>query len=258
MSMWLDPPDGDAEDGIGAGLGLRYPAADGDVTDLEDAFAPVGDGEPWTPDQGYPDSSQSVRIWVDGNKRLTNVHVSNRWRERAKGTSLSSMLDEAFLLANAQVADAGLVDVEGGEAPADLDDGPTVEASEPLTWDAVYEALHRVDELQTRVAAVEAKPEDQIEPSRWLGTEAVGTSHNRMVQVTLDIHGLTQQVVFNEPWLLQSRVSEVRDAVLQAHEAAYAAFVPPTFQPGEHSRLADDAGRLTQQAMALMRQGEPR
>jgi hypothetical protein len=30
-------------------------------------------------------------IWVDDDKRLTKVRISNRWRDRARGTSLSSM-----------------------------------------------------------------------------------------------------------------------------------------------------------------------
>ncbi len=253
MSMWLDPPDAAADDGLGAGLGLPYSTTGAEGSDSDDLFVPVGEGETWSPDQGYPDSSQSVRIWVDENKRLSNVHISNRWRDRAKGTSLSSMFDEAFLLATAQLADD-----ESGVLPADLDTQPEPTSTEPLTWDSVDEALKRIDQLQAKMAALEAKPEAEVEPSRWVGAEVVGDSNNRMVQVSLDIHGRTKQVHFNEPWLMQSRVSEVRDCVMQAHQAAYKAFQPPTFEYGEHMRLAVEAHRLTEQTMALMRQGGTR
>ncbi len=255
MSMWLDPPDPDAEDGLGAGLGLPHDTPSAEGHDTDDLLAPVGDGEDWTPEQGYPDSSQSVRIWVDDARRLTKVRLSNRWRERAKGTSLASMFDEAFLLASAQIGDES-----SALMPADLMGDSTIddEPVEALSWDAVAAALSRVDELRSRMAELDAKPADQIEPSRYVGAEAVGLSDNRMVEVTLDLHGATRRITFNDPWLNQSRVTEVCDAVMQAHRAAYAAYQPPTFEIGDEMKLALEAHRLSRQTLALMRQGADR
>ena len=59
MSMWLDPPDAAADDGLGAGLGLPYSTTGAEGSDSDDLFVPVGEGETWSPDQGYPDSSQN-------------------------------------------------------------------------------------------------------------------------------------------------------------------------------------------------------
>ncbi len=249
MSMWLDEPDSEALDGLGGGLGLpTYPSADG-LGSGDDAPVAEGD-EDWSPDQGYPDSSQSVRLWVDADRRLTKVVISNKWRERAKGTSLSSMFDEAFLLATAQLAEeSDPWEPPAASAARDPDGVP------PLTWDAVLDALREVDVLNAKVEALRAKPDDEVRPNRWVGEETVGASDNRMVQVTLDRYGHTRQVQFNEPWLMQSRVSEVCECVMQAHRQAYAAYQPPTFEPGEHAELALEAQRLSQQTMALMRQG---
>jgi hypothetical protein len=47
-------------------------------------------------------------------------------------------------------------------------------------------------------------------------------------------------------------VAEVCDAVLEAHRAAYAQFVPPVFEPGDRQRLADRYARLQNQSMALL------
>lgn len=251
MSMWLEEPDAEASDSLGAGLGLPHlPTVTEGVEGSDEVDALVDEGEDWTPAQGYPDSSQSVRIWVDDEHRLTKVVISNKWRDRAKGTSLSSMFDEAFLLATAQLGDGDAIAM-----PQDLDTEPEPQSGEPLSWDGVLEALRRVDEFNAAVAELEAKPEEEVVPSRWVGAEAVGSSQNRMVQVTLDIHGHTRQVQFNEGWLLQSRVSEVCDAVMQAHQQAYADYQPPTYEQGDRMRLAIEGHRLTQQTMSLMRQG---
>ncbi len=249
MSMWLDPPDADAADGLGAGLGVPFDAPAAEGMDSEDLLAPLGDDVPWTPDQGYPDSSQSVRIWVDEDRRLAKVRISNRWRERAKGTSLSSMFDEAFLLATAQLGDESTALM-----PADADAGSKPEPVEPLSWDSVFDALRRADEIQAKYAELDAKPQDEVRQSRWTGSEAVGVSDNRMVQVTLDLHGMTRQVQFQETWLQQSRVSEICDAVMQAHRAAYAAHQPPTLEHGDYMVLAIEAHRASEHVMAVMRQ----
>src|SRR5664279_2311351 len=95
MSMWTDESEGDGP------IDQLTTSDEDDALAPDDLLLPTGAGEQWTPDQGYPDSSLSVRIWVDDDKHLAKVRISNRWRDRARGTSLSSMFDEAFLLANA-------------------------------------------------------------------------------------------------------------------------------------------------------------
>jgi len=245
MSRWTDgsPPDGPID---------QLDAGGDDTLTADDLLAPSGAGEEWTPDQGYPDSSLSVRIWVDDDKRLTKVRISNRWRDRARGTSLSSMFDEAFLLANATL---------GSSIPpfaSATDDGAT---SDPLSWGSLDAILAETNRLAKAAAALDELPPDQVTPNRWVGSPVEAYSANQMVAVRLNLHGRTEKIAFSEQWLRQARVSEVCDAVLEAHRVAYAQFVPPVFEPGDRQRLADAYARLQRQSMALLAatsQGESR
>lgn len=245
MSTWMDESVGD---------GYEMSAPDDAETATDELLAPIGAGEQWTPEQGYPDSSLSVRIWVDDDKRLTKVRISNRWRDRAKGTSLSSMFDEAFLLANATLASSApprsAASAQAGQAPA-------------LSWDSLDAILAESARLDQEAARLDALPPEQVVPNRWLGSQVEGLSANQMVAVLLSIHGRTERVVFSEQWLRQARVSEVCEAVMEAHRQAYARFVPPVFEAGDHQRLADAYARLQDQSMALLggrpaQQGGPR
>jgi hypothetical protein len=238
MSMWTDES---AADGPTDEFATTVDDLDGASSD--DLLVPTGAGEEWTPDQGYPDSSLSVRIWVDDDKHLTKVRISNRWRERARGTSLSSMFDEAFLLANATL---------GSSTPPV---GPTASETAPsdtLSWDSLDAILAETTRLAREAQALDKLPPDQVTPNRWVGAPVEAFSTNQMVAVRLSIHGRTEKVAFAEQWLRQARVAEVCDAVLEAHRAAYARFVPPVFEPGDRQRLADAYARLQNQSMALL------
>ena len=238
MSMWTDESEGDEP---ADQLTTTDDASDAVAPD--DLLAPTGAGEEWTPDQGYPDSSLSVRIWVDDDKRLTKVRISNRWRDRARGTSLSSMFDEAFVLANATL---------GASVPP-FDDVPDdTDPSDVLSWDSLDAILAETTRLANEAAALDQLPPEQVTPNRWVGSPVEGYSINQMVAVRLSIHGRTEKVAFSAEWLRQARVAEVCDAVIEAHLAAYAQFVPPSFEPGDRQRLADRYARLRNQSMALL------
>ena len=238
MSMWTQQPSGD-------GLTDQLTTTGEDESDLgtDDLLVPTGAGEEWAPDQGYPDSSLSVRIWVDDDKRLTKVRISNRWRDRARGTSLSSMFDEAFLLANATLGSS----VPPGD---DVREGGDSEGA--LSWDSLDAILAETARLDEEAALLDQRPPEQVVPNRWVGAPVEAYSANHMVGVRLSSHGRTEKVAFSEQWLRQARVAEVCDAVLEAHRAAYAQFVPPVFEPGDRQRLAERYARLQNQSMALL------
>jgi len=238
MSMWTDESAGDGPTDDFATTG-----DDLDGTGSDDLLVPTGAGEEWTPDQGYPDSSLSVRIWVDDDRRLTKVRISNRWRERARGTSLSSMFDESFLLANA---------AHGSSTPPGSPVAAERVPTDALSWDSLDAILAETRRLAHQAEALDQLPPDQVTPNRWVGATVEAFSTNQMVAVRLSIHGRTEKVAFAEPWLRQARVAEVCDAVLEAHRAAYARFVPPVFEPGDRQRLADAFARLQNQSMALL------
>jgi hypothetical protein len=238
MSMWTDESAVDRPDDQ-----LLATEDDSDLHAADDLLVATGDAGGWTPEQGYPDSSRSVRIWVDDNKRLAKVRISNRWRDRARGTSLSSMFDEAFLLANATLGSSALPfdGVSEDRQPAAA-----------LSWDSLDAILAETTRLATDAEALDQLPPDQVVPSRWVGSPVEAYSSSQMVAVRLSLHGRTEKVAFSEQWLRQARVAEVCDAVLEAHRAAYARFVPPVFEPGDRQRLADRYARLQNQSMALI------
>jgi hypothetical protein len=237
MSIWMDESAGEHVE--------ERPVVDLDEVDTvtDDLLAPVGSGEQWTPEQGYPDSSLSVRIWVDESLRLTKVRISNRWRDRAKGTSLSSMFDEAFLLANATI---------GSSTPPITDMSGPDQAGQTLSWTSLDEILAETVRLTQEAAGLDALPNDDVVPNRWIGNRVEGLSSNQMVAVLLSVHGRSERIAFSEPWLRQARVAEVCEAVMEAHRSAYAQFVPPVFEPGDRQRLADRFGRLQEHSMTLM------
>jgi DNA-binding protein YbaB len=237
MTMWVD--DQDQGDLSGPATGPE----DEPTTD-DDLLAPVGGAEEWTPEQGFPDSSMTVRIWVDADKRLTKVRISNRWRERAKGTTLSNMFDEAFVLATAAL----------GTLFPTAERSPDTEPNESLSWESLDDVVAGIAEVSREQAALDADPASEM-PSRWVGAPVEGHSANRMVAVRLSLHGRVEKVAFSDAWLNQSRVSEVCAAVMEAQAAALARFVPPVYEPGDRERLADRFRRLEERSAALLRRG---
>lgn len=238
MSIWSDQTGFDL-------FGADQPGDSSDEFDGTDFGLEIpqqGDSG-WTPGDGYPDSTGSVRIWVDDDLRLTKVVVSNRWRERRRGTSLSSMFDEAFLLAHARlgVASDPVIPREGKT--------PTLSA------EALSEFQEQSFEAAEEAARLDALPADEVRPSRWQGTPVEGVSNNRMVTARLNLFGHTEQTLFDEEWLAQSRVSQLCEAVMEAHQDAYSRFQPPVFEPGERELLAQRFDRLSSDLLAMIKQG---
>ena len=153
------------------------------------------------------------------------------------------MFDEAFLLANATLGSPALPFDEASDdrRPAAV-----------LSWDSLDAILEETTRLAKDGEALDQLQPEQVVPSRWVGSSVEAYSSSQMVAVRLSLHGRTEKVAFSEQWLRQARVAEVWDAVLEAHRAAYARFVPPVFEPGDRQRLADRYARLQNQAMALI------
>lgn len=239
MSMWSDEPGPDVYDpneSFGEGSAIE-PEESG----IEQ---PLPTPSTWTPADGYNDSTGCVRIWVDDDRRLTKILISNRWRERSRGTSLSSMLDEVFLMAQARIA-VGSARLGGNEP----------ERVPPMSWEALAELQQQSFEISEESDRLDALPPDQVEQSRWVGETVEGVSSNRMVTARLSLFGLTEQVTFDQAWLQQSRVSQLCESVMEAHRDAYARFREPVFQPGDRDKLAARSQRVQGSLMAMMKHG---
>lgn len=236
MGMWSDPTDavapGTIDDGpveAGSDVGVDVPRAG---------------GSGWTLADGFPDSTGSLRIWVDDGRRLTKVVVSNRWRERSKGTTLADMFDEAFRLAQARLG--------APRPPRPLPEPATVSA---LSWEALAELQQQSFEIAEDEKRLGALPEAEIRPNRWVGTPVHGVSENQMVTVSLDVFGATERVRFDGLWVAQSRVSQVCDGVMEAHLDAYSRFRPPVYEYGDRERLARRSEAVSRSLLAMVKQG---
>lgn len=239
MSIWSDESGSDAFDpNESFGEGSEYEPEESGIEQ------PQPTASTWTPADGYNDSTGCVRIWVDDNRRLTKILISNRWRERSRGTSLSSMLDEVFLMAQARIA-----------VGAQFAHEPEPERVPPLSWEALAELQQQSFEIAEESARLDALPPDQVQENRWEGTKVEGVSSNRMVRARLNIFGLTEQVTFDSAWLNQSRVSQVCESVMEAHRDAYARYREPVFQPGDREQLAARSDRVQASLMAMMKHG---
>ena len=85
--------------------------------------------------------------------------------------------------------------------------------------------------------------------------QTTATSSNGHVRVTLGLGGLTENVEFSAQWLERARMTEISEAVLSAHAAAYAKYVPPVFVPGEHEELAAELAQVHADMQAMMARG---
>lgn len=224
MSVWGDLDD----DVVGpeAISGVEEPVEEADEEHDAD-FDVAGDG--------VFDPTKSVRVWLDADGRLVKCAISNKWRKRAKDSTLSERFADAFTLARASI-------------PATPSTAyPLVTAPGPLTWDILDELADQAAALGG-VVVTERDPHDEQEPER-----AVGLSDNRAVRVVLDVDGATEEVVFDGDFLASASIDELAPAVEQAHRAAYERFVPSQ-QPGNGwGQLADANVALAVTADAYLR-----
>lgn len=184
----------------------------------------------WQTAKGYPDTRRAVRIWVDEDtRRLTKVRLSTRWRDRLGTRRLDDAFTEAFFLANARVGGIGTLTAPAPEAP---DTDPS------LTWEDLPRIQDDVAALLERATELVQRPPEDIAWADFSGEKVSASSAHGNVTVTLSLAGVTESVRFDKSWLAKARMNQIADAVLTAHESAYAKYVPPHFIPGEHDELA--------------------
>lgn len=214
--------------------------------------APEADDDPadefegqWHFEQGFPDARRAVRIWLDEeSRRVKRIRLSPRWRERLAGRSLDEAFAEAFFLGNARLGDGSLI--QEPEAPESQGD-PT------LTWADYGRLVARMDELVERSDELFARAPEDVRWADYRGSQSTASSANGKVTVTLSLAGLTESVHVDRAWADKARMSDITDAVLTAHEKAYAKYVPPVFVPGEHEELALELAEARADLQSIMR-----
>ncbi|MFW6599405.1 hypothetical protein ACQBAU_11745 [Propionibacteriaceae bacterium Y2011] len=177
------------------------------------------------------DLNNVVHLWLEPEtQKLAKIRISNRWRERMKGQPLGICVTIAL---------RGWQKQFGNTTPQE--DAPAVEVGSAKIDQAFMnrwmETLFSVTE---REKALDALPPEQVKHGRWVGDPTVATSDNRMVTVTLGRMMKTLEVDIDEEWAQKANVSQICDAIQEAHNAAYAAYVEPEYEPGEYDELQNE------------------
>lgn len=237
MSIWGDDPSKDewgtnVPEGADLGALSSSPEENESAQDTDFEEHPDGLGA------GYPDVTMSVRVWLSAERRLAKIRISNAWRDRSRGTSLSNMIDQAFLFAYASVETLPELNTQL----------PTPDKKIDLTWDEIAKLADRVLAASTESDALG----DQAEPSHWEGHSVQGTDPGHHVTVTLDLHGMTAAVNFDKVWLDKSRVSELCKAIEAAHRDAYRKYTPPTYVEGDHAKLVSTSASIQSDVNAML------
>ena len=232
-----------------------------DPADDDELLAPQGyAGEPeddhedtdelegeWQHSQGFPDTKRAVRIWVDEETRhLTKVRLSTRWRDRLSGRSLDDAFAEAFFLANARVGELPTLEGQEPEEP---------QADETLNWADLERLTGQFDDLMAKSDELDRRPDDEVRWADLQGEQVSATAANGAVTVTLSLFGLTESVHFDKKWVAKARMTEISEAVMSAHQKAYAKHVPPVFVPGEHEELAQEFAAVRAALETIMSKG---
>lgn len=193
-------------------------------------------------DGAVTDPSGAIAFWFDDDRRVVQVRVSNRWRERLG----KQTLDEVVLgvLRSGQALAGGAI-----WSP----DRPEEPAATPLSAEALERLVEQTSQIDAE--ARELSSRDEVTPTRFTGEGARGMSDNQMVTVEIDLHGRTTAVTVSPKWSANAKTVDIRDAILQAHQAAYAQWTPPTVVPGDWDLLNAKRTEITNEIMAMFRHG---
>lgn len=220
------------------------PAAVGDPTGPPSDPRTDADLQDEATEGGVADPSGAIQVWLDDDGRLTDLRVSNRWRERLR--------KEDKELADVLVA---LLRLHQSRPAEPLPEPPvsattTTERLNDVTLDRLME---RSKELDRQGDALRAR--DDVRRTRLVGERITGTSSNRMAEVTIDPRAHTGEVVLDRSWLDSAKAAALGEAILEAHQDAYARWSPPQIEYGEWDLLNVERRAVTAELAALMNNG---
>lgn len=197
----------------------------------------VPDVPPAADDDGFSDESHSVTVWVDDAQRLTQVRVSNRWRERSK-EPLADRVQEALRRAQPPMITP--------PAPLMLPRAATRAWANPLDMplDETVEALRQ---LRERRRALDGQ---DVEPPRWTGHVGEGRTLDQKVSVVLNRDGATDTIEIDEAWAAQARAEQIAEAIMTAHFEAYNNHDEGSYELNDYGRVAQECARLADELRA--------
>lgn len=187
------------------------------------------------------DFNATVHLWLTPDKRLAKIRISNRWRQRLKKSRLDTTVAAALKVHQ--------LDGTGSDSMVEPEEIVTSEPIDQAFLNRWLESLLRMSEDQEKL-----KQDPEAAKGRWVYPSSnEGTSSNRMVTVKLGKNAHTTAVSIDDTWLKSARVSELCDAIQEAHDRAYAEFVEPIFEPGAYGKLAIEAATLEAESQVRAR-----
>lgn len=190
------------------------------------------------------DPSGAVHVWVDSDRRLLHVRLSNRWRERLKDTPLQEAVLQVIVRAQSRMT-AGL------DVPQATEDVAAMARNDA----SLAYLLERSMALRDQRRRVAAKPTEEVRRRRVVGQRPVGHNAGRQVSVALDVYANTAALTLDEEWLGSVKTADLGAAIVEAHRSAHAQWSPPAVEPGEYEELAREGELIAGEAAAMLRRG---
>ncbi|MVA77430.1 hypothetical protein GC722_15580 [Auraticoccus sp. F435] len=240
MSIWTDQsleddpldPTRDLPSAAAPGPGPVGPAAA-----PVDVLPDPADGE----DGLISDPSGAVSVRLDEDRfRVLELRVSTRWRERLKRAGVELGAAVVVACRRGQLGPPR-GPVAAGFAALELPSGPRrAPGDRSIDWAAFNTLLDTTLALSEESARLRARPPEEVERATLSSPLAEGRSANGRVRVVLAAAGPVQRVEVDRQWAHEhARVSELTAALEQAMTAAYDAWQPPRYEPGELDRLVE-------------------
>lgn len=210
----------------------------------EDAtgWAPDFDDPDWTPESGFADPTDAVRIWGDEDGNLTRFRLAIGWQNKLRVEELGQVLSECF-----ETMDAYFHPDTEIPAPPEPEPDP---AGTAMSWAYLRSIRDRQAELMTR-----ANTMGPDRPSGWSGVQAVGDDWDDSVAVRLNVLGYPIAVAFVPGWLREASNHDITSGVMGAYRKARSRFIPPDPVWSEHMLAGIEAQRLTLGVHRAMRGG---
>jgi len=176
-------------------------------------------------------------MWLTPEGRLAKIRISNRWRERCRTTPLTAMLTAGFKQRQKEASGNESIRLE----PQRVDTTEGVDQAFLSRW------LETIFDVQRKESELDADGPAQHR-GRWVsGGDNRGSGANGKVTVRLGKGARTTAITIDEEWAKQTRVSQLCDAIQEAHDNAYATFQEPVFEPGEYGRLGIEMATLDEE-----------
>ena len=216
---------------------LAAPAVDPQTASQQAAEAAEED-EDWSPEKGFPDPTNAVRIWVDEQGLPIKVRVSLSWREKLRNGALGEAVTQCCLLIN------HFHHIYGQDDPTRV---PTEQPAKPLSPAERAELMAEFDDLAAQLGELEP---GSYRTSTQTWQPAVGTDFENGVLVQLDATGRPAFAKFDPKWLATANSKELSTGILSAFKKARANYRPPEVQLTGEGELLQRLNQLSARLLA--------